>query len=302
MTDDAYGSTVAKRRLSRRLAELRMASGHTANHVCDILSWGRGKVGRFEANQWKRPEMSDIRDLLRIYGVEPALAEELEELAVRSRARPWWRDYSEIFENEFPGFENDAARIRVFMPLVLPGLLQGQDYAEAHLRAGPRSLAWRRKALETRQRRQEILDRTDGTAPQLVAVITEASLMYQWGSKPERREQIEQLIEMSRRPRIELRIQRFADGPPLGLLSPVNIFDFPGDEPSLVYTETDAAIQEVSNASQVSTYAESFKRALEGALEPLATHSYLEHLAEQLELIDDRPVSSKLAEGPPKPA
>ncbi len=283
MSDDAYGSTVAKRRLSRRLAELRMASGHTANHVCDILNWGRGKVGRFEANQWKRPEMSDIRDLLRIYGVDPVGAGELEELAVRARARPWWRDYSEIFENEFPGFENDAARIRVFMPLVLPGLLQSQDYAEAHLRAGPRSLAWRRKALETRQRRQEILDRTDGTAPQLVAVITEASLMYHWGSKPERREQIEQLLEMSRRPRIELRIQRFADGPPLGLLSPVNIFDFPVDEPSLVYTETDAAIQEVSNASQVSTYAESFKRALEGALEPPATQSYLEHLAEQLE-------------------
>lgn len=200
MSDDAYGSTVAKRRLSRRLAELRMASGHTANHVCDILNWGRGKVGRFEANQWKRPEMSDIRDLLRIYGVDPVGAGELEELAVRARARPWWRDYSEIFENEFPGFENDAARIRVFMPLVLPGLLQSQDYAEAHLRAGPRSLAWRRKALETRQRRQEILDRTDGTAPQLVAVITEASLMYHWGSKPERREQIEQLLEMSRRP------------------------------------------------------------------------------------------------------
>ena len=105
MTDDAYGATVAKRRLSRRLAELRLASGHTANHVCDILNWGRGKVGRFEANQWKRPEMSDIRDLLRIYGVDGTEGEDLEELAIRARARPWWRDYSDIFENEFPGFE-----------------------------------------------------------------------------------------------------------------------------------------------------------------------------------------------------
>ncbi|HEY1669806.1 MAG TPA: transcriptional regulator, partial [Trebonia sp.] len=61
MTDDAYGATVAKRRLSLRLADLRGTTGYTANHVCDILNWGRGKVGRFEANQWKRPEMSDIR-------------------------------------------------------------------------------------------------------------------------------------------------------------------------------------------------------------------------------------------------
>ena len=184
MADDAYGATVAKRRLSRRLAELRTESGHTANHVCDILNWGRGKVGRFEANQWKRPEMSDIRDLLRIYGVDPAAAEELEDLAIRARARPWWRDYTDIFENEFPGFENDAERIQVCMPLVVPGLLQTQDYAEAFMRAGPRPPAWRRKAMETRQRRQEILDRTNGTAPNLVAVITEASLMYHWGSRP----------------------------------------------------------------------------------------------------------------------
>ena len=70
MSDDAYGATVAKRRLSQRLTELRVTTGYTANHVCDILNWGRGKVGRFEANQWKRPEMSDIRDLIRIYEVE----------------------------------------------------------------------------------------------------------------------------------------------------------------------------------------------------------------------------------------
>ena len=92
MSDDAYGATVAKRRLSRRLAELRGASGYTANHVCDILNWGRGKVGRFEANQWKRPEMSDIRDLVRIYEIEGAEREEIEELAVRCRVRPWWRE------------------------------------------------------------------------------------------------------------------------------------------------------------------------------------------------------------------
>jgi transcriptional regulator with XRE-family HTH domain len=283
MADDAYGATVAKRRLSRRLAELRLASGHTANHVCDILNWGRGKVGRFEANQWKRPEMSDIRDLLRIYGVDAASAEELEELAIRARARPWWRDYTDIFENEFPGFENDALRIHVCMPLVVPGLLQTQDYAEAFMRAGPRPPTWRRRAMETRSRRQEILDRSDGTAPHLVAVITEASLMYHWGTKAERREQIEHLIEMSGRPNVELRIQRFADGPSPGVSSTINIFDLPGDEPSLVFTETEHAIQEVSRLDEVSLYVQAFGRIRDSAQEPAATTVYLQHLAEQLE-------------------
>src|ERR1700689_3001171 len=148
MRDDAYGATVAKHLLSQRLTELRRGTHHTANHVCDMLNWGRGKVGRFEANQWKRPEMSDIRDLVRIYGLDEAEREEIEDLAIRARARPWWRDYPEIFDSEFPGYENDATTIRVFMPLVLPGLLQTPAYTEPLMRSGPRPPSYRRRALE----------------------------------------------------------------------------------------------------------------------------------------------------------
>lgn len=89
MRDAAYGATVAKRQLSRELSTLRVATGYTANQVCDRLSWGRGKVNRIEANQWRRPEMSDIRDLLRLYDVPPDGRRRMEELAGRARARAW---------------------------------------------------------------------------------------------------------------------------------------------------------------------------------------------------------------------
>ncbi len=283
MSDDDYGATVAKRRLSQRLATFRKRSGHTANHVCDMLDWGRGKVGRFEANQWKRPEMSDIRDLLRIYGVEEADRDEIEELAMRARVRPWWRDYPEIYDNEFPGFENDAGSISVFMPLTLPGLLQTTAYIEALMRTAARPPVWQRRALESRQRRQEILDRADGTAPRLVGVITEASLLYRWGTNEERREQIEHLAEMNRRPNVELRIQRFDDGPPQGTFSSINIFGLPAGDPTLVYLETDYSIEEVSRTEEVNTYIRSFGRVRDAALEPTDTTFYLRQLAEQLE-------------------
>jgi len=282
MSDDAYGATIAKRRLARSLTAARLKTGYTANHACDILNWGRGKVGRFEANQWKRPEMSDIRDLIRIYGIEGDDKDEIEDLAIRARARPWWREFPEIFDGEFPGYENDATTIRVFMPLVLPGLLQTAAYVEAFMRAGLRSPAWRRRALETRLRRQEVLGRSDGTAPKLSAVITEASLMYRWGSKADRREQVEHLLDAASRPNVELRIQRFADGPPVGMHSMVNILDFPG-EPALVYLETDYVIEEVSNTESVNSYIQSFGRAVDAALEPVDTAAFLKDQAEQLE-------------------
>jgi hypothetical protein len=283
MADDAYGATIAKRRLARLLTEARENSGYTANTVCDILNWGRGKVGRFEANQWKRPELSDIRDLLRIYEVSGELAEQVEELAVKARARAWWRDVPEIFDSEFPGFENDATTIQLFMPLILPGLLQTAAYAEALLRAGPRPPAWRRKSLESRKRRREILDRADGTAPELSAVVTEASLQYKWGAREDRREQVEHLIELAKRPNVNVRIQRFEDGPPVGMVSMVNIFGFRDDEPSIVFVETDYAIEEVSKPESVRSYLESFERAGDAALEPADTIGYLERLGKRME-------------------
>lgn len=284
MSDDAYGATVAKRRLSRRLLQLRVQSGYTANHVCDVLNWGRGKVGRFEANQWKRPEMSDIRDLLRIYGVSDSEREELEGIAILARARPWWRDYPEIFANEFPGFENDATRIRMFTSLVVPGLLQTADYMEAVMLAAGRPPSWRRKALESRKRRQEVLTRSDDQpAPEVVAVITEASLRYRWGSRDDRRDQIEHLITMSERRNVKLRIQRFADGLPRGVVSNVSMFDFDAGEPTIVFTETDYAILEVSEQEEVRSYLDAFGLAAESALDPVDTTTYLRYLADELE-------------------
>jgi len=283
MSDDAHGATIAKLRLARRLTELRVEAGYTANHVCDMLNWGRGKVGRFEANQWKRPEMSDIRDLLRFYDADDFTTREIEALALQARVRPWWRDYQDVFDNEFPGFEADAARIRVFFPLVVPGLLQTPDYVDALMRSSGKPSAWRRRATEARLHRQQILERDKGTRPHLQAVITEASLLYCWGSRTERREQLLHLIDMGDRQGVHLHLQRFADGPPPGLFSAVQIFDYDGGEASLVFTEHDYGIQEVSDAEYMNNYVEAFDRAVDVALEPRDTAVYLNQLSERLE-------------------
>lgn len=279
-----FGATVAKRRLSRRLEELRKKNGYTANQVCDKLNWGRGKVGRFEANSWKRPDMSDIRDLLRIYEVSGDERHELEELAIRARERDWWREYGDVFgDSEYPGYEADAARICVYMPLILPGLLQTQAYIEAQMSLSARPPAWRRRALKARLRRQDILSRDGADAPEIVAVITEASLLYRWGTSEERRCQVRHLVELSRRSNITLHLLRFAGGLHSGMGGLISIFDFPGDEPSIVCLETDFAIEEVSDKKDVDAYIETFGRAREAALDAPATTAHLRQLAEALE-------------------
>jgi transcriptional regulator with XRE-family HTH domain len=288
VTDDSHGATVAKRRLARRLTALRTRAGLSLNEASDKLGWNRGRLNRFEANQWRQPDPSHVRDLARIYGTSDQEREELEDLVARSRVRLWWqepeRERDRVFSNEFAGFENDAARISVYMPLILPGLLQTRAYAQALLAVGPWPAQWRERALEARLRRQQILHRADGTAPRLVAVITEASLMYRWGTPEDRQAQVGHLAQMSRRPNIELRLLRFADGPHPGMSSLIDIFEFADDEdPPVVYLENDTAIQEVTKPAEVDPYRDIFTRIRDAALAPAATRTYLDTLAQTQE-------------------
>ena len=286
MADDAYGAIVAKQRLARRLAALRARTGLSLNEVSDKLGWSRGRLDRYERNDWRLPDASHVRDLARIYGASDEEREELEDLGRQARERVWWRTYEDVFGkgNEFAGFENDAARISVYMPLVIPGLLQTPAYGRAQLAIGLRSPQWQERAMAARLRRQQILDRSDGTAPRLVAVLTEASLMYRWGTTEDRRAQVAHLAAMSRRPSVEVRLLRFAGGPHPGMISPFNIFDFPDDEdPSVVYLETDTGIQEVTKADEVGAYRQTFTRIRDAAIAPAATRTYLDTLSQTQE-------------------
>jgi len=282
VADDAYGATVAKRDLARRLAALRVRAGMSLNEASDKLGWSRGRLDRYERNEWRLPDASHVRDLARIYSASDSERAELEEQGRLARERVWWRSYEDVFgkRDEFPGFENDAARISVYMPLVLPGLLQTPAYMRALLAVGPWPAQWRERAMAARLRRQRILDRTDGTAPRLVAVVTEAALMYQWGTSAERREQAAHLAEVSRRPGVELRVLRFSAGPHPGMSSLIDIFDFPDDaDPSIVYLENDTTIQEVTRPDEVAAYESTFTRIRQAALPASATREHIDHLA-----------------------
>jgi hypothetical protein len=120
-------------------------------------------------------------------------------------------------------------------------------------------------ALATRLRRQKSSTAPTGT-PQLVAIVTEASLLYQWGTgKPAG--QIQHLIKIASAQR-----GPSSSASPTGhrgLMSPINIFDFPDGEPSMAYTETDIGIHEVTSTG-VNMYSQSFDRAVD-ALEPMTT-------------------------------
>ena len=114
-------------------------------------------------------------------------------------------------------------------------------------------------------------------------MITEVSLLYRWGSPQQRRAQVGHLLAMSRRPSVELRMLRFADGPHPGMSSVINIFDFPDDQdPSIVYLENDTTMQEITKPAEVHAYKQTFTQIRDAALTPAATRTHLDNLTNTL--------------------
>src|SRR5690606_41150934 len=64
-----FRSTVRRKRLSRRLRELREERGLTSEEVTKRAGFSRGKLTRMERDEWTRPNPADIEKLQTIYKV-----------------------------------------------------------------------------------------------------------------------------------------------------------------------------------------------------------------------------------------
>ncbi|MUL39649.1 helix-turn-helix domain-containing protein [Streptomonospora sp. PA3] len=231
----AGSPTVRRRRLSYELRALREAAGKTATEVTDALGWSRGKLTHIEQNQWKRPSVRDIEDLLDAYGVDDdERRQALITLAKQARQRGWWVSYSDVWGGgTFIGLEAEARSMRTFEPLAIPGLLQTEAYARAIIRAGgitdEDDLSRR---VQARMLRKQVLESQD--APLYWAIIDEAALLK---VTPELAGQLQYLLDVQR-PTLGVQVLPSSIGPHAAMTSGFVMMDFPEPDPSAVYVDT----------------------------------------------------------------
>jgi hypothetical protein len=195
--------------------------------------WSRGKLTRIENNEWVRPVAEDVATLLDIYGVDDdeTRAAYLA-LTRQARQRGWWVSYADVLgQGAYVGLELEAAHIRSYEALVIPGLLQTEDYARAITRSAGVSDEDTDRHVEARMLRKQILSRPD--APRLWAIIDEAALRKIPAAICA--EQIRHLIDVQRP---ELRVQVMPDSAGLHAATSgsFTILDFAAD-PAVVYRE-----------------------------------------------------------------
>jgi len=147
----------------------------------------------------------------------------------KQRLHGWFQEWADI--------EAQATVLRWYEPLVVPGLLQTEDYARAILSARPDgNLDDLDEQVAARLARQAVLDRPD--APQLWCVLDEGVLHRAIGGPKVMRSQLYRLAEAAEHPKTTIQIIRAA-GAHAGLLAHFVIADLDA-RPPVVYLETAA--------------------------------------------------------------
>ncbi|MFC5946426.1 Scr1 family TA system antitoxin-like transcriptional regulator, partial [Micromonospora harpali] len=173
----AYSPTVRRRRLSNALRQFRETAGLDSKEAARRLGWQPSKVTRIERDEWRRPTINDVMDLLDVYGVtDETRRQAIIALARESRRRGWWEEeFKDILGGALVGLEWEASEIQTFEAMLIPGLLQTADYARAVFKGGRvMERGDIERLTEARLARQRILDRED--PPSFWAVIDEAAL------------------------------------------------------------------------------------------------------------------------------
>jgi len=233
---------VTRRRLRTELRRLRDEKGFPQEHVASEMEWSVSKLIRIE-NGSVGVSINDLKALLDLYGVAEADRGELVELSRASRQRMWWSQYQKFLAPtylEFIGFEADAARIRAFQPMIVPGLLQTEAYARAVnagtcLDDGP--VEGDEERLQVRMNRQR--DVFEGPSPvDYVAVIDETVLHRPVGGAETMRAQLDHLVEMAGRPSVEVCVLPVEVGAHPGLTGGFSILEYADDaDANVVYLD-----------------------------------------------------------------
>ncbi|MEU5260044.1 helix-turn-helix transcriptional regulator [Amycolatopsis sp. NPDC021455] len=203
------GPTARRMILGSQLRRLREEAGITRQQAGYNIRGSESKISRLELGRVGFKER-DVTDLLTMYGVEDATERQtFLDMVKQSNEPGWWRRFGDTMPNWFTdlvGLEEAAARIQIWEPIYVSGLLQIEPYARAIFSHGRPEMADERvdQLVALRMRRQKMFSRPD--APRVWMVLDESVLYRPIGGVKVLKQQIEYLLEMSALPHVSVQV------------------------------------------------------------------------------------------------
>jgi transcriptional regulator with XRE-family HTH domain len=235
--------TVRRRRLARRLLELREQAGLTVPQAARELGWADTTLYRIESAE-RGTVAGNVALMVELYAsrgaaVAPGERQALMDLAKDARKRGWWVGYglAESFAT-YVGLEAEATQLLTYQIQLVHGLLQTEAYARALRRAGlpPATPQEIDQWVSVRMRRQQRL--TSPVPIALWVIMAESALRWQVGGPDVMAEQLRALVEHADRPNVTIQVLPYSAGAVPAMDAPFSLLVFEPTDPPVVYIET----------------------------------------------------------------
>ncbi|MEV4536073.1 helix-turn-helix transcriptional regulator [Asanoa sp. NPDC049518] len=277
--DTPTSPVIAARRLRALLRRAREVSVTTQAEAASQLGWSMSKLMRIESGTVS-VTASDVAALARLYRVGPEIEARLLALAEAAALRGWWWRFRRQFPAPFQtyvGLEWGAASIRLYQLVVMPGLVQTPAYTE-HVNRGAYGLPRHEAAAAVRQLRQEgVLNRP--RPPQIYVLLDESTIRRVIGDEQVMCGQLRWLLELTRRPNVDIRIRPFTAGT-TSYLTSFSLLSFE-DDPDIGYIEGIPDDTLLESPEHISGARTAFARMWDESLTRAQTRTLLRRVAEE---------------------
>ncbi|MGC4807467.1 helix-turn-helix domain-containing protein [Micromonospora sp. DT233] len=284
---EAFVRTLRAQWLGQQMRELREQRGLTLKYVAKFLERDFSSLARYERAEWPfRREL--VVELLDLYGVyDEHERDRLTQLAQDAwRVDRWDSSFDRtIYDTsfiDFPWLESRAEQVCTYASLLIPGLLQTRDYAEAVIRnAEPNSTSETqiRKWVQLRMDRQKLFEGPSAT--KLAVIIEDSALRRPVMSKSVMAAQLAHLVEAVKRPTIEVRVLPAALGLHAGLDGTFWLFKMPPPYLDVAHAETLGG-RLFMESDKAQRYTHAYDRLREAALSVSESARLIAALAEEL--------------------
>lgn len=235
------GPTLRAQWLGKHLRDFRESAKLTLKQAGDYLQRDAGTISRLESGVIPA-RVSDVLALLNLYGVgDQKVRDGLEQISRDIWRKGWWDGYATdslggLFDHAW--LETRTAGIRSYGAMVVPGLLQTRDYAQAVIAAGDADAPGEQveRWVQFRMDRQRVLDAE--STPNLEIILDEAVLHRMIGGPQVMRGQLEHLSQAMNRPNVTVRVLPFTAGAHASPEGSFIIFDMPEPYSDVACVET----------------------------------------------------------------
>lgn len=278
--------TQGSRRLGDHLRKLRTARGKSIAEVAEHLDQDKGTVSRYESGRLK-PKWAVVVMLVNHYEASDQERQRASDLyeAAKNEPKPVRlpKGTSSAFRRLV--YETGVAwRMREIGGMLVPGLLQVEDYIEALDRTLREPDGDQPKAIGVRKKRQKRLEPAEDKPLVFEAVIDEIALTRLVGGPGVMLKQLRHILDVAENwDNVTIQAVPKEAGDYGAGAGGMTLIDYDNGEPSWAYFESLADAHPVDNPEDVQRFAEMFDRAARIALPPGKSIDFIRQLIEVTE-------------------